>query len=101
MTQLLSGRVATRSPGQASSDRWSFLSLQDAEPNLGIPALTNSFLVSDDTGVRSWIEARLSTLKDISITNPGHGNLLIYNSATSKFENGNSLSNIYFDGGNF
>lgn len=101
MTQLLSGRVATKAPGQAAADRWSFLALEDAEPNLGIPALANSFLVSDDTGARSWIEARLAALKDISIINPGHGNILIYNSATSKFENGSTLSNIYFDGGNF
>ena len=101
MTQLLSGRVKTNSGTDLSPDRLEFLSLADAEPNLGLPAFTNSVLISHPLGTREWQEFRLTLLKDISITNPGHGNIIAYNSATQRFENSNSLSNIYFDGGNF
>ncbi len=74
---LLSGKERPNSPGNVSPQRYQFLSLKDAEPNLGIP-LTNALpasatwiLTTDYLGNRSFKTTILSdstytTLKDTS-----------------------------------
>ena len=37
MSQLLSGKVRVVRPTDVSDDRYEYLSLQEAEPNLGVP----------------------------------------------------------------
>ena len=74
---LLSGKERPNSPGNVSPQRYQFLSLKDAEPNLGIP-LTNALpasatwvLTTDSLGNRYFATTILSdstytTLKDTS-----------------------------------
>ena len=51
--RLHSGRVGVKSPSQVTSDRYQFLDLASAEPNLGT-AENNSVLTTDPAGQRIW-----------------------------------------------
>lgn len=51
---LLSGRILKVPATQADPGRYEFLDLQNAEPSLGVPAVTGSLFTSTDTGIRSW-----------------------------------------------
>jgi hypothetical protein len=71
MTQkarLLSGRVPTTDPTTVTSDRYQFLGLDQAEPNLGIAANGN-VLTTNIYGARTWSNA-------ISLANLTVGNVL-------------------------
>ena len=55
---LLSGRAVTSNAANAAADRYSFLHLSDAEPNLGTAAANDYVLVyntdANSTGNRLW-----------------------------------------------
>lgn len=51
--RLHSGRVVVKQPSQVTSDRYQFLDLASAEPNLGT-ADNNSVLTTDTAGQRIW-----------------------------------------------
>lgn len=52
---LVSGKIKTTPATSADAGRSSFIDLQNAEPNLGVPA-TNGYILSGNTdGTRSWI----------------------------------------------
>lgn len=51
--RLHSGRVSVKTPSQVASDRYQFLDLASAEPNLGT-ADDNSILTTDTSGQRIW-----------------------------------------------
>lgn len=53
-SKLLSGRVPVTSYDNLSPDRYQFLGLSQAEPNLGAPVDSGSLLTSTSTGTRSW-----------------------------------------------
>jgi len=53
---LISGRVKVVDPTNVSSDRFNFLSLDQAEPNLGVPDSNNSLLGSDTSGTREFFD---------------------------------------------
>ena len=53
VARLLSGRVPIITAGNVSADRYQFLSLGEAEPNLGTSALGN-VLTTDTSGSRIW-----------------------------------------------
>jgi filamentous hemagglutinin len=53
VARLLSGRVPIVTAGNVSADRYQFLSLGEAEPNLGTSALGN-VLTTDTSGSRIW-----------------------------------------------
>ena len=55
MSKLLSDRVKKIPPTEVSPDRYEFLRLSEAEPDLGIPPQNNSVLTSDSLGVRAWL----------------------------------------------
>jgi hypothetical protein len=57
MSKLLSGRVKTTAPDQVSADRYDFLSLEQAEPNLGVPPGNAYVLTGNIDGSRSWTPA--------------------------------------------
>ena len=57
MARLLSGRVKVTSPTGVTTDRYDYLDLKSAEPNLGVPSQDNYVLTSDITGNRSWAPA--------------------------------------------
>lgn len=50
----LSGRVRVRNPANVSSDRYRYLNLQSAEPNLGLPTANGYYLRGDIDGYRYW-----------------------------------------------
>lgn len=54
MAKLLSGRVGLTSAAGLTTDRYSFLSLSQAEPSLGNPSNNNYVLYSDINGLRYW-----------------------------------------------
>lgn len=51
---LLSGRIKKTPSGLVSEDRYQWLSLQEAEPDLGLPLENDSVLIGDTTGTRAW-----------------------------------------------
>ena len=53
-SRLVSGRVKKTSPGSVDEDRYDFLDLSNAEPDLGVALDSDYVLVSDTTGVREW-----------------------------------------------
>ena len=56
MTRLLTGRVVKTPNDQVPADRYQFLGLTDAEPNLGNPTGSGSVLASTVGGVRYWVD---------------------------------------------
>ena len=55
MSKILSGKVKKIPSTQVSADRYNFLSLGEAEPDLGVPVSNNYVLSSDTNGNRTWI----------------------------------------------
>lgn len=63
-TFTLAGKTKVVPPSAVSSGRYSFLSLSEAEPNLGIPDGTGVFFLTGDiTGYRGWAQ----NLPDINL----------------------------------
>lgn len=54
MSKILSGKIKKIPSTAVSADRYNFLQLSEAEPDLGVPAVTGYILTSDVTGNRSW-----------------------------------------------
>ena len=52
MPKYTSGRVPVNGPGAARSDRHTFLSIEDAEPNLGLASSDNSVITTQSDGTR-------------------------------------------------
>jgi len=52
--RIHSGKVKKIPSANVSSDRYEFLSLGEAEPDLGLPEANNYVLVSDTDGNRTW-----------------------------------------------
>ena len=61
--QNLSGKVRTAT-GNISADRYNFLQLSQAEPNLGLPGALGYYLRGDPNGTRYWspLDANTRTL---------------------------------------
>jgi len=93
--QNLSGKIRTAT-GNVSTDRYSFLQLSEAEPNLGLPGALGYYLRGDPNGTRYWspldanaktlirydyVTATTQTLFDNN-TNSLTGQYLTYNSNT-------------------
>ena len=57
MARLLSGRVKVTPPTGVSTDRYSYLRLEEAEPNAGLPDVNGFVLASDLSGNRFWRSA--------------------------------------------
>ena len=55
MVDFLSGRVRKRPSNQVSENRYKFLELRDAEPDLGIAPANNALLTSNTSGSRYWL----------------------------------------------
>jgi len=54
MSKLLSGKVKKVSPTEVSPERYEFLELSEAEPDLGVPPGPGYFITSDTDGNRAW-----------------------------------------------
>ena len=55
--RYLSDAVEVNKPDEVSPDRYRFLELKDAEPNLGLPQFAGQILATDAEGNRTWITA--------------------------------------------
>ena len=51
----LSGKVAKTPSTEADPDRYDFLDLANAEPDLGVPTMDNAISASNTTGDRVWV----------------------------------------------
>jgi len=72
MARLLSGRVKVTSPLGVSTDRYSYLKLEEAEPNAGAPSLDGQVLASLTDGTRFWKAAPgASAISGITIKSGG------------------------------
>lgn len=56
-TRLLSGRAIKQTGAQLRTDRYDYLDLSNAEPDLGNPTVNGSILISTIAGQRSWSDA--------------------------------------------
>ena len=65
--RLLSGKVKKVSGAELDPSRSDFLDLSNAEPDLDLPSLSGSLLVSTNTGERSWTDKLLVTNDDVNI----------------------------------
>jgi len=57
----LSGRVKKIPSTQADAGRYTFLNLENAEPDLGVPLSNGQFLTSDTNGNRIWVDSSATT----------------------------------------
>lgn len=53
-SRLLSGRIKKKTGTSLSSNRFSYLDLSEAEPDLGLPVTNNSVLLGNTDGARRW-----------------------------------------------
>ena len=65
--KLLSGRVKKVPATNADPNRYTWLDLRNAEPDLGVPTSNGSFFVSNTDGTRSWTDTILLTDSGIDI----------------------------------
>ena len=110
MTKLVSGRVEKISSANVSADRYHFLSLQETEPDLGLPISNGQVLASNTDGQRFFItlntdniseggnlyytnarvdsriaETSINALSDIDVTGVANGYIIQWNSDLNKF----------------
>jgi hypothetical protein len=55
-SRLLSGKIKKRSGTELDTDRYDYLDLSNAEPDLGLPVVDNSVLIGDIDGTRTWTD---------------------------------------------
>lgn len=78
---LLSGRVKVKSGADLQSDRYQFLGLDNAEPNLGLPASNDSFAASNTDGTRRFIAPGTGLTVSGNTVNVNESTLVIDSSA--------------------
>lgn len=64
----LSGKVEKTPSTDADPDRYEFLDLQNAEPDLGVPTMDNALSTSNTTGERVWVNLS----KDFEVDSSGN-----------------------------
>lgn len=67
----LSGKVEKTPSIEADPERYDFLDLSNAEPDLGVPTLNNAISTSNTSGERVWVN--LSNNFEVDLT----GNLIV------------------------
>ncbi len=85
-----SGKVKTTLPTAVSADRYSFIQLSEAEPNLGVPAENNYVLASQTDGTRSWIES--AAPQGITFVGDDSTGTLISDGETIKIAGNNNIT---------
>jgi hypothetical protein len=68
-TGLISGRVKKVPATNADPNRYNWLNLQNAEPDLGVPTSNGSFFTSDTNGNRSWSNSLTVVSNTVTMTN--------------------------------
>lgn len=75
----ISGKVEKTPSSEADPDRYQFLDLQNAEPDLGVPTLNNAISTSNTSGKRVWVN--LSSDFEVDST----GNLIVKQISSGTF----------------
>ncbi len=75
LNQLLSNRVEKTPSTEVSADRYEYLALAEAEPDLGVPAGNSYILASTTTGTRSWVNPATN------LTAPGSNTQVVFNNS--------------------
>lgn len=75
LSQLLSNRVEKTPATDVSADRYQFLALSEAEPDLGVPSGNGYLLTSTTAGARSWVDPATN------LTAPGSNTQVIFNNS--------------------
>lgn len=75
----LSGKVAKTPSTEADPDRYEFLDLGNAEPDLGVPTMDNAISTSTTTGERAWVNLSSDFQVDPS------GNLIVIQVSAGTF----------------
>jgi hypothetical protein len=75
----LSGKVAKTPSKEADPDRYEFLDLGNAEPDLGVPTMDNAISTSTATGERVWVNLSPDFQVDSS------GNLIVIQVSAGTF----------------
>jgi hypothetical protein len=65
-SRLFSGKIKKLSGDKLTVDRYDYLDISQAEPDLGLPQIDGSILVGTTSGVRTW----LTTLTNIALITP-------------------------------
>jgi hypothetical protein len=87
MTRLVSGRILKTPSANVSAERYQFLEISEAEPDLGVPPANNYIFTSDPEGNRQWVDLRTTLAnEDFSV-----GNIIV---ADTIFGNGLIVQNI-------
>lgn len=60
----LSGKVEKTPSAEADPDRYDFLDLSNAEPDLGVPNIDNALATSNTDGKRVWVNLSNNFLVD-------------------------------------
>ena len=73
MAKLISGRVQKTSPVNADPNRYTWLNLENAEPDLGAPLVGGSFFTSAANGQRTWsdtitVSGNTANIRNLSVT---------------------------------
>ena len=96
-SRLVSGRIKKVTGAELSVDRYEFLDLGNAEPDLGNPDADGSILVADIDGTRYWTPNTPSvgaiddlTDVDTSTVPPTDGQALVYDNASGIWKPGDS-----------
>ena len=85
-SRLVSGRVKKLTGADLDPNRNNYLSIGNAEPDLGLPSTTGQILISTATGQRSWstisgagVATTLNGLDDVVVTSAITGQVLKFN----------------------
>ena len=66
MTRLISGRVERIDSANVSADRYEYLRLEEAEPDLGLPSSLGQVFTSNLSGGRSWVTLDTANVNETS-----------------------------------
>jgi len=94
--KLLSGRVKKVPPTEVDANRYDWLNLQNAEPDLGVPSSNGSFFVSTVDGTRSWTDKLNTTANGVSV----NGELVSNSLTVTESSDLGDISNVKIEGGN-
>ena len=96
-SRLVSGRIKKVTGAELSVDRYEFLDLANAEPDLGNPNADGSILVADIDGTRYWTPNTPSVVAiddlsdvDTSTVPPTDGQALVYDNTSGIWKPGDS-----------
>jgi hypothetical protein len=96
MTKFLTDRIKKTPPDKVSEERYKFLKLSEAEPDLGIAPANNSFLTSNEEGFRYWLQ--LGSGLDLDNTSIiGAEDTFIIDTSTFLNSSANTLAEVLSD----